>query len=70
MKSINDILWFFAFNGVFVAAILFKLGFEKIAIVPLAISISSFAIVAYLYLCKLYLLISIKQKGKNYSIKK
>jgi hypothetical protein len=67
MKFVNGVLSFAALNGLLVAGILFKLGYEGIAMVPLVISLLSFAVLAYLYVCKMYLLASLKKRGKNYS---
>lgn len=63
----NGILCFAALNGALVAGILFKLGYEKTGMAPLAISLLSFAVLGYLYLCKMYLLVSLKRKGQNYN---
>jgi len=67
MKFINGILCFAALNGALTAGILFKLGYERTAMVPLAISLLSFAVLSYLYLCKMYLLIRLRNKGQNYN---
>lgn len=67
MKFVNGVLAFAALNGLLAAGILFKLGYEKTSMIPLAISLLSFVVLAYLYVCKIYLLASLKKRGKNYS---
>lgn len=67
MKFINGILSFAALNGLLAAGIFFKIGYEKTAMVPLVISLLSFAVLAYLYLCKMYLLVKFKKRGNNYN---
>lgn len=67
MKFINGVLSFAALNGLLAAGILFKLGYETAAVFPLAISLLSFAVLAYLYVCRMCLLVSLKKKANNYS---
>lgn len=67
MKVISGVLAFASLNGLLAAGILFKLDYENIAMVPLAISLLSFTVLGYLYICRLYLLVSLKKKARNYS---
>lgn len=67
MKFINGVLNFATLNGALACGILFKLGFERIAMVPLAISLLSLALLIYLYLCKIYLLAGLKKRQHNYN---
>lgn len=68
MKFINGILNFTAFNGALAAGILYILGYEKPALIPGAISLFSIAVLAYLYLCKMYLVLKLKKGGQQFKV--
>ncbi|MBL7703204.1 MAG: hypothetical protein JNM14_13215 [Ferruginibacter sp.] len=65
MKVFNGMLGFIALNSLLAAGILFKLSYEKIAIIPLSISLLGFAVLGYLHVCRMYLLASLKKKINN-----